>query len=410
MTAQSFVSATARDASDIHELSPDRAGPGLFIPPPPLAPRELVTPKRTRVLSILALTTLACFVFALAHAGYLALTDAWVAPLQLSPESRDVVTVRMQAAKEREERARLEGELTSSVAEIAAIDSSIERLRTLETNYSNAIQWSQTDRADQLAALARQKAILEDQRAMLAGSIARDKAAVERAERNVGAGMITAVDLDTARSNLARTQVEMSDKTLEHARVLTALAVASREEAALAGAATTPGTSGTRGAAVASPDVVRFDEVRINIELRITQLDAEKRAAEARQRAAQASIQSMDELRGELESTPAVLAAQGEIDLAFVPYAHLNGLRAGDAVYTCRWFLFGCHVAGRIRQIFPGEVVNDDPWGSIARGRYVQLEMSDRSAMRERTLRVRVRPPFSSELIQVSRPSPRSPS
>jgi hypothetical protein len=34
-------------------------------------------------------------------------------------------------------------------------------------------------------------------------------------------------------------------------------------------------------------------------------------------------------------------------------------------------------------------VVTDDPWGSAARGQYVELEMSDRMAMAERTLRVR---------------------
>ena len=77
------------------------------------------------------------------------------------------------------------------------------------------------------------------------------------------------------------------------------------------------------------------------------------------------------------------------IDLAFVPYAHLEGVRAGDTVYKCRWFLVGCRETGRIKSIFPGEVVTDDPWGSVARGQYVELEMSDRSVVTERTLRVR---------------------
>jgi hypothetical protein len=31
----------------------------------------------------------------------------------------------------------------------------------------------------------------------------------------------------------------------------------------------------------------------------------------------------------------------------------------------------------------------DDPWGSVARGRYAELQMFDRTAVAERTLRVR---------------------
>ncbi len=411
MKAQPEPVHAGRAHSSVREVSSGRdAVSGVRIPPPPPAPRELVTPKSTRLLSILALAGLGGLVTAVGQATYLAVTDAWVAPMQLSPESRDVVMVRMQTAKEEEERARLHSELTSAEAQIASIDISLQSLRTLEQNFSSAIRWSYSDRVGQRAALLQERAILEQQQAMMAESIARDLSAVERAERNVDAGVVTVLDLETTRSNLARTKVEMSEKALEHARVLTALAEASREETALARAATTPSSAGTRSAAVASPDVVRFDEVRINIELHIAQLNAEKRAAESRQLAAKASIQSMDALRGELESTPLALAAKGEIDLAFVPYAHLKGVHVGDEVYSCRWFLFGCSVAGRVKQAFPGEVTNDDPWGSAARGRYVQLEMSDRSAMGERTLRVRGKAASTSEVSQGRLPGQRTPS
>ena len=80
--------------------------------------------------------------------------------------------------------------------------------------------------------------------------------------------------------------------------------------------------------------MVRLDEVRIGVELQIARLEADRRAAESRERAARAGITAMDELQGaQLESTPLVLATRREINLAFVPYAHLDVVHLGDAVY-----------------------------------------------------------------------------
>jgi hypothetical protein len=337
---------------------------------------------------LLALGALAVGLVAAARGAYLALTDGWIAPSQLSPHSREVVTFRMQAEKDKEQRARLESEVTSAAAESAAIDLGLSRLRMLEDVYSKAIRWSTSDRDDQLGALLGQKTLLERQRELTVEAIEREKGAVERAKHNLAAGAITATELDAAQDALARSQLARSEKELEYLRVNAALEEASRAASAL-GAAARPPSAGQRGESHASPDVVRLDEVRINLELQIARLDAEKRAIEARERAAEESLKQMDELAAQLESTPLFLAAEREVDLAFVPYAHLKGLQTGDGVYTCRWFLFGCRDVGKIRRVLPGEVVTDDPWGSVARGHYVELDMVDRSAMTERTLRVR---------------------
>jgi hypothetical protein len=352
-------------------------------------PPSFASAKTTRIFSLVSLLVLTAGVVAAGRGAYFAATDAWVAPTQLSPESREVVTFRMQAAKDQEQRVRFESELTSAAAEIAAIDLGLTRLRTLEDGYSKAVRWSTSDRDDQLGALLGQKALLERQRELTVEAIDREKAALERAKQNLSSGAITQADLDVAQDNLARTQLARSEKELEYVRVNAALEETSRAAVALAGAAAPPLAEGRRGQNHASPDVVRLDEVRINVELQIARLGAERRAVEAREHAARTSLKSMDDLASELESTPLSLAAQHEIDLAFVPYAHLKNVRAGSAVYTCRWFLFDCHEVGKIRRILPGEVVTDDPWGSVARGHYVELEMRDRSAMTERTLRVR---------------------
>lgn len=342
----------------------------------------------TRLLSIVALAALVGAVLGLSRVAYLAVTDAWVAPLQLSPDSREVVTLRMQAAKEEEQRVRLETEITSIAAEIAAIERSVQRLRLLEATYAEALRFSTTSRDTQRGALLREKALLDQQRAIMTGEVAHHQAALQRAARNLDAGVITATDLAQVEADVSRTQVSLSEKELEHARVNSALAAASREASALFVAAGKPALSG-RAARNASPEVMRFDELRINVELQVTRLEAEKRAAEARQKSAEASIESARELHEKLQSTPLFQATHKELDLAFVPYSELESVRVGDDVVTCRWFLLACRKAGRVKRVYPGEIATEDPWGSAARGRYVELELSDRSVVGERTLRVR---------------------
>jgi hypothetical protein len=356
-----------------------------------MQPRAVASLRATRLFSLVSLALLASGVFVAGRGAYFAFTDAWVAPMQLSPDSREVVALRVQASKDKEQQARLESELTSAAAEIVAIDLSLTRLGSLEASYSKAMRWNTSDRDGQLATLGEQKELLERQRSLTLEPIERYKSAVARAKRDLDAGVITATEFEVAQDNLARTQLTRDEKQLEYLRVNAAIDETSREADALAGAAAHPPSAGRRAAHLASPDVLRIDELRINTELQIARLGAEKRAADARVQAALAGIKGMDELQNELESTPSFLAAKREIDLAFVPYAHLDGIRTGDAVYSCRWFLFGCRERGKIKRFFPGEVVTDDPWGSVARGHYVELEMFDRTAMAERTLRVRRR-------------------
>ena len=50
---------------------------------------------------------------------------------------------------------------------------------------------------------------------------------------------------------------------------------------------------------------------------------------------------------------------------------------------------FSCSHVGTVREMVPGEVVLPDPWGNQARGQYAILDLSDKSAMQNKLLRVR---------------------
>lgn len=344
----------------------------------------------TRLLASATLLAIGAGVLLLGRSVYLAMNDGWIAPLQLSPDSRDVLALRLQDAKEKNTRARLEGELASIKAEMDAIELGIKHLRALSGGYTGAMTWSSQSRGNQVSALQRQKEILETQRQLLAKTLADEEEALEVARAHLESGMITRAELQRASVAHQKAKVALSEAELEHARVSSAIAEAQRERGALV-RATGEVVNAPSGARATSPDVVRFDDVQVNIQLQLARLEAEKRTALARERAGRNEIESMDQLRKELDETPLFLAMQQKMDIAFVPYNHLRHVVPGDEVYACRWFIFGCRAVGTVERIFPGEVITEDPWRSLARGQYVRLTMQDPQALTEQALRVRPR-------------------
>ena len=75
--------------------------------------------------------------------------------------------------------------------------------------------------------------------------------------------------------------------------------------------------------------------------------------------------------------------------MAFVPYTQIQGVEAGSTLISCAWTLFRCRTVGRVAEVLPGEVITQDPWGTMARGQYAILELSDHAAAREKVLRAR---------------------
>ncbi len=343
----------------------------------------------TRLLAIVALASLGGSVVLFGRAVYTAVSDGWVAPLQLSPDSRDVIDLRMQDAKEKNTRARLESELSGIQAELEAIELGLERLSTLSGGYTGAVSWSTQSRGNQVSALHQQREILESRIQILLGTRADEEETLKRAQGHLETGLITRAEWQRAQVADQKAKVAISEAELELTRVAAAIAEAQREQSALAKSTRSPEGPAARSGQAASPDVMRFDDVQVNIQLQIARLEAEKRTALARERVARSEIASMDQLRGELDETPLFLAMQQKMDIAFVPYNHLKHIVPGDEVYNCSWLIFNCRVVGTVDRIFPGEVITEDPWRSLARGQYVKLEMQDPNALTENALRVR---------------------
>ena len=341
-----------------------------------------------RLMALGAVIGLAVVSFLATSLIHRALTDAWVAPLQLSPDNERVLDLRIRQTKEKADRARLIAELAGIEEELQAADLGLQRLKTLAKGYKGALAWSTQSQGRELRDLDDQVRNLESQRKLLSDLITDHERLLRRSDANRAAGFITDDQYEREAVGFHQLQVALRDCELQLSR-----AQAARSEATTRGQALYTALANhddpERHPVAPSPDVIKFYDDEVRIELEISRLEAERRSALARKSAAQGAVQDMDQLLRELESRPLYRAMQRDTDLAFAPYDHLRHIGVGDNVFACSWSIVNCRVVGTVSEIVPGEVVTQDPWGELARGQYIVLDVRDRTALFERVLRVR---------------------
>src|SRR5580704_1014879 len=76
----------------------------------------------SRLLAFVSLLAVAAATAFVASLAYSALSDAWVAPLRLTPDNERVVDLRVQQTKERADRARLGAEIVGMDEELQAVE------------------------------------------------------------------------------------------------------------------------------------------------------------------------------------------------------------------------------------------------------------------------------------------------
>ncbi len=295
----------------------------------------------TRLLSLLALAAVLTLFARCAGSAYRAFTDGLVTPIVLSPESETVIQTKVGYSRLVSEREALLARIDGSKATVETLDGAVELLNGL-------LESSPGDRGLAAAFTGGQAvadlSAMRDEQALLAARVKRQQRYVAEVERDLAAGLVRKADL------------EREQQALNHARV----ALLQQR-----------------------PQVVR-----VGVEL--LKFDAERRASLAQQRADQNALARLDDLLAQMKERPIWRAIETSQDVAFVPYRQMEKVHRGDSVYSCPvWGLFGCSAAGRVLEVLPGEVVSQDAWGGVARGQYAVLALSDPSAARERSLRVR---------------------
>lgn len=338
------------------------------------------------LLSLLAVVAGTAFVASLVRS---ALSDAWVAPLRLSPDNERVVDLRIQQTKEKADRARLSAEVVGIDEELQAVDVSLKRMQSLSTDYRGALVWTADAQSKELRDLAEQANEQQSKWQMLNKLLGEQRAVLARADSDRATGLITSTEFDRQAIAVHQLEVEQQDSEIELGKIEAARSDANARGQALTSASSGPSDPTRHRPSQLSPDVIKFYDDQVRVELEVARLEAEKRSAQARREAAQGALDDMGQLLRELESRPLYRATQQNTDVAFAPYDHLRRFAVGDEVYVCVLSIFACRVVGAVTEVVSGEVVTQDPWGDLARGQYVILDMRDRSALFDRVLRVR---------------------
>lgn len=335
---------------------------------------------------LVALTTLALTVGALGwlvRAAAEIFTDSWIAPIELSPDSDAVLSLNLELTRQRAEIGRVAAEVDRFEAEIAAIDAGLARLHALRDVGRTMYEYGAEIRGAEADSLVDQIRHMREERVIVDRLIARQREELERARENLAAGLIERRDAELEEQSLDTLllrDVEL-ERSLSEAEAL-------RREAREAEGEFRAELDTTDSTA-RMPEIVAREEADIRLEVEVLRLEAERRGLVSLLDVGRRSLDELRVVMAQIEARPAFRATREEMNVAFVPYEQLEGVEAGARLIECDFGIFNCHDVGVVHEVLTGEVVTQDPWGDLARGRYAILELSDETAVEERILRVR---------------------
>lgn len=336
--------------------------------------------------AVLATILLGLASFMLNNLFYL-VNQAWVTPLVLSSTDPRVLQLNEQYAAERAAR---DGVMTHRLELQARLDDA-RRVRASEEGFQRAFQSSMlAEASDRSAELAGMRRLLENLRATREDvsatskeytAISREGLKQEMAARLIDEDQATRGAYEL--SQIAGVNLALHEKNVElEARI-----------AELSRAVTTlhrgPGKSGE----AKSYQVLHMMHELEQSVLASQRATGDEAALGASLEMLDRTIASYDAQLERIEKAPYLLAADKNVSTAFVPYDNADGLKPGDAVFTCKLGVFGCHRAGRVAELLDGEVLSKHPLhGRELRGILVRLEVEDASAMRRPVLHLRHAP------------------
>jgi hypothetical protein len=339
----------------------------------------------TRTLASLVLLGLAAGLAFLGHTAYRAMTDSYVAPMSLSPDSDPVVASKAKLTQLEIERARVRTQAEAIDAELAGIDVERTRLAALLERTTRALPWTQNINSLEAKAGTAAASSLAQERSVLLGMIARQEKIVDEARANMELGIIPRADYEKEEQSLSQVSLALLENDRSHAQSELSHKKTILGQRSLAG----------RTGAPAMPELLANEGLIVRLELELLRVDSQKRVKLGEKRALAETLGQLDELAALLKSRPLFQAIEKNLDLAFVPYTQLEGVAAGAKVFSCVWGFFACQEIGSVAEVVPGEVVLPDPWGKQARGQYAVLNLHDREAARATTLRVRSSGPLA---------------
>ncbi len=355
------------------------APPGSAISSEPKsAPAPAYSGLGTRLSAFVALCGVATALSYGAYSLYACSRDSFAVPTILSPSSDVVVAATLKLSELRVERVRAVAEIEGIDADLGGSDEALTQLQALKRTTDGAVHWTTRMTSQKAGESAVELAALADQKRVIGEMLAAQQDLTGKARKDVEAGLISRSEYSRQEQALNQVQLALLDNTRAVSRGKSALQENQLAQQAL-----------SRHTAPQMPELVTRQEQMIRVDLEIVRVEADKRAKTAERNALVERVAQLDEMVQQIEERPLFQAQERELELAFVPYTQLGGVKPGAQVVSCLWGLVWCHTVGRVSELVPGEVVQADPWGSHTRGEYVVLQLEDHEAARAKTLRIR---------------------
>ena len=341
-----------------------------------LAPNKVTKQAQKLVVSsyrLLGFGILSLIVIVLV--GYIATTafyflnHTWVTPVAVSANDDKVVALQAQLAAQLNERAKLVGDLDQAERTIAAE-------QAFQLQFAKAIQKDLQGRKLALATaqqLAHTAAATRNQIKTTNGEYSSSTVARMKDEYDAGlidrqamlAGKFQLAQITSANLSLAERQAEFDQRAAELAAETQSL------DAILADKSQTAALS--------------YDVLKIQRDYEASKLQLAK-DMEDRERI-KASLSRMDTIINGVKQSAYLRALEDHATVALVPYANLDNVKKGTTLYACKLSMVGCHEAGVVLDVLPGEVLVKNPHrDNIVRGRMIEMKMSDEGAAEDEVL------------------------
>jgi hypothetical protein len=305
--------------------------------------------------------------------GFYAVDTNWIAPTKITPTDQISLGVTDRLVTSRNAIATLMLDQQRQHMSISTLHEQRDSLAALEVLVEHTI--SEKHKQDEQSALK-----LETLYAQKNTDNARTEKVVSdvrtvesRIKLDLKAGLITKADAAQAETQLNQAQNSLTDGKIEAASLYDNLVDK-----------TTADTGDVEAIAK-----------KVDLQSQIATLDMELQLARKQIDTDTEQIQLINQATSSAANTPYFRStlADSAIDLAFVPYDNQKAVDVGAPVYDCYLNFVACRNVGTVKYIFPNEQKLQNPiFKSDMRGFLVQLDLTDQSAARSKTLFVGSKP------------------
>lgn len=315
------------------------------------------------------------------------LNHGWIAPTVVSPSDERVLQLSSQVVQQ----TTLHAKLLAERAELVGRLEDARRVASAEERYQKRFKAAaSSDLSARLSELSR----LED----LRREYTRTKEQVDKSNEVVAglsrekvealyqAKLVTKdalVNADQQLSQMAQARLSLNQDEVSLGNRIEALR---REVAALQTAQQVGARQRVEGHGAS------YETLRLEQEFSRSLLDAARardsqRVLEDNLQAIDKSLLQFDALVRHAKASPYLRALEGNLTVAFVPYANLGNLQAGSPVYGCRLGPVLCRQVGKVAEVLEGEVAIRHPlYNQQERGQMVQLELTETRWSKEQVL------------------------